>query len=247
MKLHYLREYLFPSGCAVCAEALLNAAESFCGICEDCERIFDAALKDERRCLVCGKPLISEREACLLCRGEDGLTRQMYSERIEKIWRIFPYRGKFKDLLGAYKFKKHTAVGNYFRRCFNFILEEFFPSTEGQYGNSGAVLVPVPPRPGKVKKQGWDQIDFLAKRLKKSGSFPVSRCLKRLPSQSQKELNREERGSNLKGRILCVKAPPETVILFDDVITTGATIDACAEALLQGGAKKVYAICLFFD
>jgi predicted amidophosphoribosyltransferase len=80
----------------------------------------------------------------------------------------------------------------------------------------------------------------------KTGSLPVNRCLKRLPSKSQKLLNREERLANLKGRIRCVKKPPETAILFDDVITTGATVDACAAVLLEAGAKEVYAVCLFY-
>jgi len=83
--------------------------------------------------------------------------------------------------------------------------------------------------------------------LLQKNSFQVNRCLKRLPSRSQKELSKEERKTNLKGRIICSKQPPKTAILFDDVITTGATLEACAAALLQGGTEKVYAVCLFYD
>jgi len=107
--------------------------------------------------------------------------------------------------------------------------------------------VPVPPRPGKIRKQGWDQIEYLAGLLEKEHGLPVTRCLKRLPSRTQKKLNREERGKNLKGRILCIKTPPRIAILFDDVITTGATLNACAASLIEGGAEKVYAVCLFYD
>jgi predicted amidophosphoribosyltransferase len=102
----------------------------------------------------------------------------------------------------------------------------------------------VPPRPGKIKKTGWDQIEYLAALLEK---LSIRRCLKRLPSKSQKELNRENRISNLKGRIILTGTPPETAVLIDDVITTGSTMDTCAEVLKTGGAKRVYGICLFYS
>jgi predicted amidophosphoribosyltransferase len=114
------------------------------------------------------------------------------------------------------------------------------------------VLVPVPPRPGKIRKTGWDQIDSLGKGLAKayrknhSPYLPVHQCLKRLPSPSQKALNQEDRRTNLLGRIRCVKPIPPEVILFDDVITTGSTLNACAAALKTGGARQVYGICLFY-
>ena len=246
-RLYYLREYLFPLGCASCGEALLNAEESYYGICEGCKLMFDAELKNERRCLVCGKPLVTEKETCLLCREEGGAAKPRYNEKIEKIRSVFPYKGKFKAALGAYKFKKHIAAANFFIHCLNTVLEEIIIDSGGPDGLTEAAWVPVPPRPGKIKKQGWDQIEFLAGRLEKYSSLPVKRCLKRLPLRSQKELNREERGGNLKGRILYVKPPPKTAILFDDVITTGATLNVCAGALLEGGSEKVYAVCLFYD
>ena len=115
----------------------------------------------------------------------------------------------------------------------------------------GAEIVPVPSRPGKIRKNGWDQVEYLAKLIEKKharyGNFPVNRCLKRLPSKSQKELGRENRKTNLKGRIVTVKQPPKTAIVIDDVMTTGSTLDACASALKEGGTQTVYGLCLFYD
>ena len=105
--------------------------------------------------------------------------------------------------------------------------------------------VPVPPRAGKIKKTGWDQIIYLAKLMEKT--YPVQYCLTRMPSLSQKELNREDRLHNLKGRIIVSKLVPQNAVLFDDVYTTGATMEACAAALKAQGTKTVYGICLFYD
>ena len=266
--IYYLREYFFPFGCGGCGKAL-GPADARYGLCGKCRTSFGIALVFGRRCRYCGKPLITEREVCLSCRGQiagvnilrEQITREQiaggkeatgndcYSERIKKLRLLFPYVGRFRGILGSYKFGRSAALGIFFARCLSLSLEAFEPDTLEK-----AAWVPVPPRPGKIKQQGWDQVEFLAKLLGKNAGFthgkagrpPVRRCLKRLPSKSQKLLNREERLANLKGRIRCVRKPPETALLFDDVITTGATIDACAAALLEAGAKRVYAVCLFY-
>jgi ComF family protein len=265
--IYYLREYFFPTGCAVCGKALSHADARY-GLCEKCRAAFGIALVAGRRCRCCGKPLITERETCLACRvriaggkeaaaiNRDGACSvERYGEHVTRLRLLFPYVGKFRTALVSFKFKKATALGIFFARCLSLSLEAFGPQAL-----ENAVWVPVPPRPGKLRQQGWDQVEFLAKQLGKAGRKvgkaaskavrlvrpPARRCLKRLPSKSQKLLNAEERLQNLKGRIRCVRKPPQTAILFDDVMTTGATIDACAEALIKAGAKRVYAVCLYY-
>jgi predicted amidophosphoribosyltransferase len=112
-------------------------------------------------------------------------------------------------------------------------------------------IVPVPPRPGKIRSGGWDQVEYLARLLERNSAsgkgLSVDRCLKRLPSISQKELGRENRRSNLRGRIIPVRQVPHTAVILDDVMTTGSTLDACAAALKEAGAQIVYGLCLFYD
>jgi len=238
-KLFCLREYFFPAGCAGCGEPLLGE-DAFFGLCAPCRAIFESCYGNEGRCEFCGRLLISETDSCLSCRKNGAIENGRYSERLVRLRSLFPYSGKYRSVLGSYKFRKSLGAGNYLSQFLGKALDGFELAP-------CAAWVPVPPRPGKIKSQGWDQIEYLAKLLEKNGPLNVCRCLKRLPSRNQKELNREERGINLKGRILCVKQPPETAVVFDDVITTGATINACAEALLNAGSKKVYGICLFYD
>jgi predicted amidophosphoribosyltransferase len=107
--------------------------------------------------------------------------------------------------------------------------------------------IPVPPRAGKLKTAGWDQVELIARTLEKLYHVPVLRCLKRLASKTQKELGKSERMTNLKGRIVCRGGAPEEAVIVDDVFTTGATMNVCAEALKEAGVRKVHGICLFYS
>jgi len=233
----FLREYFFPFGCSICGADLLSAAEAWYGLCGDCKAGIEQELDENRAgeaCDYCGKPLISEHGRCLSCREGEGLS-------YDRVKVLFPYTGKYRKLLAAYKFGKNPAVGNFFAEK---ILEALscglFPSE--------AKIVPVPPRLGKIRQTGWDQVEYLARLLKKTnGASAIIRCLKRMPSKSQKELSRENRRSNLRGRIVTVRQVPQIAVVLDDVMTTGSTLDACAAALKEAGAQTIYGLCLFYD
>ena len=235
-----LRECLFPFGCSLCGGRLADAAESWYGLCADCRAGLEPGLCDPfAACARCGRPLVSERGLCLSCRkAEDGDLGLR-----DKTVALFPYTGRFRKLLYAYKFGKNLALGNFFAEKTLGLLGSGALPAEAL---SRAVAVPVPPRRDRMRKTGWDQIGYLARILEAEG-LPVSRCLRRLPSESQKGLGRESRMANLKGRIVSARRPPETAVVVDDVMTTGATLDACAVALREGGAKTVFGLCLFCD
>jgi ComF family protein len=239
--LSFLREIFLPQLCAVCGKPLVSAREAGCGLCAYCIKRF--TLEEEGEfCSRCGKPLVSEQETCLACRraveSSGGFSNAC-------IVTAFPYQGDYQKLLRAYKFASKRMLGAFLADCFIRLAKRLPSQTP--------VWVPVPPRPGKIKKSGWDQMETVARRLEQKGK-KVLRCLERLPSISQKALNREKRKENLKGKIILQKpftdgrkTLPKTAFLFDDVYTTGATMEACAKTLKNGGAETVYGLCLFYD
>ncbi|MDR1443370.1 MAG: ComF family protein [Treponema sp.] len=226
-----VKEFFFPSGCGLCGAALFEPGEAPQGLCTPCRESLETRPETpaEECCGRCGRPLISEQGRCLSCREQDDWN-------CDSVSLLYPYTGQYRKLLGAYKFQKNLGLGNYLagrlaERCRDF---------------PGFEVVPVPPRPGKIRRTGWDQVEYLARRLGKEG-LPVRRCLKRLPSQTQKKLGRRERLQNLEGRFIPTGTPPRRALLIDDVMTTGATLEACAAALKKGGSEQVCGICLFYD
>jgi len=228
------REYFFPFGCSLCGADLYGDAEAMYGLCGTCRDGIEREFEENRAgeaCDYCGKPLISEHGRCLSCRQEE-------DRIVDQVRVLFPYTGKYRRILAAYKFGKNPAVGNFLAEKIREAVDCFPPE---------APIVPVPPRPGKIHSTGWDQVDYLTRLLEKSGDTTISRCLKRMPSKSQKELGRENRRSNLRGRIVPVQQVPQTAVVLDDVMTTGSTLDACAAALKEAGTQTVYGLCLFYD
>jgi ComF family protein len=228
----WARNFLFPSHCALCETCLTSEAEIRYGLCEKCRTSVRTA--QEQKCNLCGKPLISENDICLSCRNGS-------EKSYERLRIIFPYTGIYRKLLKAYKFDKNLAPASFFAQR---VLEVIAANPVLQ----DAVIVPVPPRPGKIKETGWDQVDYLVKQIlnQKQGRI-VRRCLGRRRSKVQKHLDRKERIENMKGRIYLQKTPPKTALVIDDVITTGSTMEVCSQILKEGGAEKVYGLCLFYD
>ncbi|MDR2259166.1 MAG: double zinc ribbon domain-containing protein [Treponema sp.] len=112
----FLREFFFPSGCALCGATLINVDEAWYGLCRRCH---DTLVPDSgETCDRCGRPLVSEQGRCLNCRnGEE--------RNLDRSTLIFPYTGKYRKLLSAYKFGKNLALGHFFAEKIRNSLKNF--------------------------------------------------------------------------------------------------------------------------
>jgi len=113
------------------------------------------------------------------------------------------------------------------------------------------LIVPVPLHPIRLRERGYNQSALLARELARHIRLPVAeRALLRIhPTPPQVGLNAEQRAENVRNAFRCGddSLRGKRVLLIDDVLTTGSTLRACAQALLEGGAQAVWALTLAKD
>ena len=108
-----------------------------------------------------------------------------------------------------------------------------------------ATLVPVPVHRDRLRERGYNQAGLLAVALGRSVGLPVLSCLeRRRPTTKQHRLSRTARLVNLRGAFAAGFAPPSVAILVDDIITTTATLEACASVLREAGCGTVYGFAI---
>lgn len=116
-------------------------------------------------------------------------------------------------------------------------------------GVGGDAFVPVPASPDRVRERGYDQAGLLASEAGRRLRLPVLRALERTrATTAQFDLDRAGRATNLGGAFGVadggVPVAGRWLVLVDDVVTTGATLSACAATLLEAGALAVSAIAV---
>ena len=219
--------------CPLCGDLLFyNSSEILCKFCTDLITVKNIS-SDPNYCNQCGIPLISESDKCLRCRTTE---INYISNRS-----LFRYSGEIKELIYQYKFKGQKDISLFFAKL---ISEYIFRN------NLKDIIVPVPGRKIVKREQGWEHIDLIANILSKKYKIPLIKLLRRSGKKAQKTLNIEKRALNLRNSITVaknIKTVPDSVILLDDVFTTGTTINECALVLKQAGVKKVSSLTIAID
>ena len=222
-----LFDWIYPPKCIACRMLLPlvhNAPRQW--LCQECEQLFTPI--DEPFCRICGHP----GDPCVSCNGK--------SFYFESHRALFTYEDTVRDLIHHIKFqsKKQAALG----------LGNMLAEHVKDWGLSGEYIIPVPLHPSKKRDRGFNQATVLAGPLSKALGIPISEnMLKRVKKTTpQNLLSSHAREENLVGAFLYnerkFKSPPEAVILIDDIFTSGATMNACAEILKVNGVGKVYCL-----
>lgn len=226
----YLFEVLLPERCILCGK-IITDKHNHDPLCSACEALL-VPIK-ENICPNCGLPLISEINNCLRCRDIE------YSYLSNKS--LFKYSGHIKEIIYQYKFNNRKRLSFYFAHLLSEVLFVSYPDS---------IIVPVPGRRIVRKTKGWEHIDLIGKILKHKYKLPIKKLLVRKGRKAQKTLSREKRAENLRKTISLrknCKVPPNSIVLLDDVFTTGTTVNECAKILKSAGAGKVYTLTIAID
>lgn len=189
-----------------------------CGRCESVLALFNVPL-----CVSCGIP-----EALGTCRCDE------LPASIERVRSVGPYGGWLRGAVVQLKYHGEWARAGHLAPMLAEASADLLPAD---------ALVPVPLHPSRRKHRGFNQTEKLAEALSVLVSVPVQRALRRTRRTTpQVRLGAESRRENVEGAFAL--APGQRVcgkrfILVDDVVTTGATLGACAEVLIAAGSESV--------
>lgn len=230
------------STCIGCGSGTLSLP-----LCKSCQAVlrnyqsFKIPCKSEfhfkSRCKICGKILVSEIDECSQCRENSSKKNAI------AYFPLHSYRLWKKDLMYSWKTENVRSLSFFFAELINSAINSLKKDRNLEFDS----IIPVPPRPGKIKKKGWDQVDELCSILKRKYGFKIEYPLERYTRQEQKKLTKDQRinGKGSEYGLRLKKIEGKRVLILDDVITTGATIKKCAFLLKSAGVKEVYGMSLF--
>lgn len=224
-----LLDLLYPRVCEGCGGEPPSQGGHLCWDC-----LMRAEFISDPMCARCGDPVdgvVDHAFQCAWC-----CRTEPVFERARSVVRL---RGAMRKVLHQFKYNRATHLsadlGALLGGCVRAMCVDTDPPD---------AIACVPLHPARLRERGYNQSMLLARQLGKHLALPVMyHALKRIRfTQTQTHLNAEQRKENVRGAF---RVPDPSLVdgrrwlLVDDVMTTGATVDACARALMRQGAVAV--------
>lgn len=226
----YLADLLFPLSCKVCGVHMRSGETP--GLCERCWGTI--RFLDGPCCPRCGKPFASEAalshspdHQCGDCRERPPKYNRAISAAV--------YENALAEAIHLFKYSKKANWSRPLGRLLHTRISDFAKLD---------VILPVPLHPKRLRQREFNQSLLLAKEVSLASGIPLQvDNLRRMRwTQPQIELNGDERRKNVREAFEVIRpdrVQDRSVLLIDDVYTTGATVNECARVLKRAGAKAV--------
>lgn len=214
-----LADLFYPQRCIGCGD---RASDLLCAGC------FEALPRIERPlCRRCGLPTAFDTPVCENCKGRD-----LYFDSARA---PLGYEGVGQEVVHALKYRGYMAV---VPRLAAPLMLDALPG-DGEFD----AVVPVPLHRSRLARRGFNQAAVLAREVGGRLGIAYSEALRSVRrTRDQVELSAAERRENVAGAFVSDGEPGGRVLLVDDVLTTGATLSACAGVLRDAGAEEVHAL-----
>lgn len=218
-----IERLIFPKRCPICDE-VISSKEYICKKCEDIPRIVPSP-----RCIKCSKHVASKGMLCADCEREN--------KSFQKGMALYEY-DSVKESIHALKDSARYDNAVFFANMIYKNLGDIIASFKAE------AIIPIPLHADKLKKRGFNQSLLIADELSKLIKIPVRDdiLLRVEKTKDQKTMTHYERQNNLVGAFHMPQndVKLDTVLLLDDVYTTGATMEEATRTLMRGGVNKVY-------
>jgi competence protein ComFC len=225
---HGLADIIFPRNCILCRQYIADQTSP-----QICARCYDRIkFNTPPFCLRCSRHLdiFTVEGVCATC--------LRYPIAFDSAWGAVNYNETAQKLLHLFKYHQKTAVRVIFAR----LMGEFLHSYQIPLGGFDYVT-PIPLHPVRLRERGFNQSELLAQYVHTQTGIPVLNPLIRSrPTNIQAFLGQKERWTNLQGAFTMSRSfniNNKSILLVDDLLTTGATASAAALALKDGGARNV--------
>ncbi len=224
---------LYPKRCPLCNKALSMSEY----VCQDCEHKLPFVTGPT--CYCCGKPVSSaEQEFCYDCR--------YFPKSFQAGLALFLYNETSRPLIADFKYHNKRILSDFF------VYEMIKHHKEELLSRNIDLIVPIPVHKNKRKSRGYNQAELLAKGLSKSLSIPClpDLLIRTIDTLPQKYFSAQSRHYNLLKAFSINRkydlSNLDTILLIDDIYTTGATMEACTKILKAEGVKNIYtySVCI---
>lgn len=231
---------LIPSNCRLCSAPLIKISRlPVCDTCLAAMRPITGLV-----CSVCGERLTSPYAV------SEGIARCGACQRMEPLFdkavAYGSYEGGLRELIHLLKYEQVRPAAGVLGRMLGEAIAAVLPRLD----QSVPLVIPVPLHAAKLRQRGFNQSELIARTALKSpalnaASWPLDNAiLERVrATESQTGLTRHQRRENVRGafQVRNVEAVDgRTILLVDDVFTTGTTVSECARVLRKAGAVRVW-------
>ncbi len=192
-------------------------------VCDWCAP--DAVTDLPCRCYKC-KRITSDFAVCDRCKTQT---------RLRHVWIRADYGGNAKELLRLYKYERAQSAVSTIAEMLDEVIPFLHPDT---------LVVPVPTATSRVRTRGYDHAALLARQIARTRGLMWLRAVTHLSQSRQVGSSRQQRLSQLRDVFVVTKpalVKGRDILVVDDVVTTGSTLEIMAQVLKQAGAKSVNA------